>query len=408
MTLFWIGAFALSLIAAIAIFWPWIFKTQRTEHDRERLNVMLVKERVTELQRDLEEGILTAEQKAQAEEELKLSLLNEVEQNSTPPSQGLLKSKGSKMLSVGALCCVLLSGWAYWKSNELADLQDWQRAKGRLGELGERVVMKNDESLTSKDLQDFLLALRTRLAEKPDDAVGWLLMGRIFASLQSVDYAIEAFEKSLAIEPERVGTLVSFGQTLLLTDQENNIKRAKQLLLKAVSINPKETDALGLLAIAATQLGEKDLAKTAWTELGKVLEEDDPLQQVVKNKIAELDAVETELKVAISIEPALTSALPEQGYLIVFARQANSDMKMPVAVVKQPLTQLPLVITLSDKNAMIPALNLSSLELADVVVRISKDDKVEAQTGDLEGEVTVPITRSQLNEITIEINKELP
>lgn len=406
MTLFWVGAIALSIVALVAIFWPWIFKSRQEELDRERLNVMLVKERVDELQRDLAEGILTPEQRSQAEEELKLSLLNEVEGS----GKAAVKSIGkSHPLLLGlVIASVVISGWSYWKSNEISSIHDWQRASARLSELGEKIVVKSDENLTQQDIQDFLLGLRTRLATRPDDAVGWLLLGRIFTSVQSIDYAIEAFEKSLAIEPERIGTLVSYGQTLLLTNQEEDLEKAKRLLLKAVSIHPRETDALGLLAIAATRSGDKELARTAWQELSKSLSPDDPLQQMVKGKLAELDIEETQLRVSIAIAPELAGAIPQNAHLIVFARAAESDMKMPAAVVKQPLTELPQVITLSDKNAMLPNLNLSSLEKAQVVVRISQDENVEIQPGDLEGEVTIPLTRSQLNEVSININKELP
>lgn len=407
MTLFWIGAIALSIIAVVAIFWPWIFKSRNEDLNRERLNVMLVKERVDELQKDLEEGILTAEQREQAEEELKLSLLNEVDSHSDTASRRS-GAKGQPMLLLFAAMCIGVSGWSYWKSNEIGSIQDWQRANARLSELGEKIVVRSDENLTQQDIQDFLLGLRTRLATRPDDAVGWLLLGRIFTSVQSIDYAIEAFEKSLVIEPERIGTLVSFGQTLLLTGQEEDLNKAKRLLLKAVSINPRETDALGLLAIAATRIGDKELARTAWQELSKSMSPDDPLQKMVSSKLAELDAIETELKVAVSLASELSSKLPQSGFLIVFAREAESELKVPAAVVKQPLTELPQVITLSDKNAMLPNLNLSALKMAQVVVRISQDDNVEIQPGDLEGEVTIPLTRSQVNEVSIQINKELP
>lgn len=408
MTVFWIGAFALTIIAIILIFWPWLFKSHRDNQDRERLNVMLAKERVKELQRDLEENILTEEQRQQAESELKLALLGEIEASREHERIDSQAVRTSPVLVVLSILCVVVAAASYWQSNEINSLNDWQRAKERLPELGERVVVKADSTLNQQDMQDFVLGLRTRLAEKPDDAVGWLLLGRIFSSSRNIELATEAFEKSLVLEPERVGTLISYSQALLMLKEEGSLNRAKQMLLKAVSLAPSETDALGLLAITASQMGDRELATTSWRKLSAVLPADDPLQTTIQNRISELEKEPTQLMVNINIADELRSKLPEQAFLFVFARAADAEMKMPAAVVKQPLTDFPLSVTLSDTNAMVEALNLSSLDNAQVIVRVSKDDKVMAENGDLQGEMLIPISKSQMNDVSITIDKELP
>lgn len=418
MILFWIGALVLTLFAALAIFWPWIVKSKREALDQNHMNVVLVKERVTELKQDLEENILPEEERAQAESELKMALLEEVDEQKDLSRSANERScsaqhGASRWLLTGfAVISVAVTVASYWKSNEIAEIENWLQAQERLPELGERMMSQPSESLEGEDYQDFILGLRTRLADKPDDAVGWLLLGRMLASAQNVDYAVESFEKSLAINPEQVGTLVSYGQLLLLVNDPDRVVKARRMLAKAVMLSPNDTSAMALLALAAERSGEPDMALATWQELAIKMPQDNPMQATIQEKIASLSGERTELEVALTLDESMASSLSDYTHLFLFARNANSGMKMPAAVIKQELKQnatlFPLTLTLSDSNAMIPTLNLSSLEEAVVIARLSRDDNVQTLDGDIQGEVIIPILKGKSQSISIQINKELP
>lgn len=406
----------LTLIAALAIFWPWIVTSKRQELDQNHMNVVLVKERFSELSQDLQENILPADEKAQAESELKMALLEEVKDNEEVNEQGqgqvptVKWSPSQWLLALLAAVSVAMTFASYWQSNEIVDIQNWLKAQERMPELGERIVTQPSESLTGQDYQDFILGLRTRLSKNPDDAVGWLLLGRMLASAQNIDYAIESFDKSLAINPKQVGTLVSYGQLLLLANTPEQIVKARRLLAKAATLAPNNTNAMGLLALAAERSGDTAMASATWQELAIRIPKDDPLQATIQQKIASLEGDRTELQVALTLDTAMPS-LSEFSHLFLFARNAKSTMKMPAAVVKQVIkqndTSFPLTLTLSDSNAMVPSLNLSSLEEAVVIARLSRDDNVQTLEGDIQGEMTIPIKKGMSQSISIQINKEL-
>jgi len=418
MILFWIGALVLTLLAALAIFWPWIVKSKREALDQNHMNVVLVKERVTELEQDLEENILPEEERAQAESELKMALLEEVDEQKDSSASANKRNNSAQhgasrwLLTGFAVVSVAVTVASYWKSNEIADIENWLQAQERLPELGERMMSQPSESLEGEDYQDFILGLRTRLADKPNDAVGWLLLGRMLASAQNVDYAVESFEKSLAINPEQLGTLVSYGQLLLLVNDPDRVVKARRMLAKAVMLSPNDTSAMALLALAAERSGEPDMALATWQELAIKMPQDNPMQATIQEKIASLSGERTELEVVLTLDESMASSLPEYTHLFLFARNANSGMKMPAAVIKQELKQnatlFPITLTLSDSNAMIPTLNLSSLEEAVVIARLSRDDNVQTLDGDIQGEVVIPIQKGKSQSISIQINKELP
>ena len=87
--------------------------------------------------------------------------------------------------------------------NQIQRIDQWQIAQQQTSELGQR-MLKGDESLNLQDLQMFALGLRTKLVDTPEDATGWMLLGRVSGAINRVDSAIQAFEKSLKYAPNNV------------------------------------------------------------------------------------------------------------------------------------------------------------------------------------------------------------
>ena len=73
--------------------------------------------------------------------------------------------------------------------------------------------------------------------------------------------------------------------------------------------------------------------------------------------------------------------------VFVFARAANGS-RMPLAVQRAQVKDLPLAFKLDDSMAMAPGMTLSSAPQLTVGARISKSGTAIAQPGDLSGEIT--------------------
>jgi hypothetical protein len=76
--------------------------------------------------------------------------------------------------------------------------------------------------------------------------------------------------------------------------------------------------------------------------------------------------------------------VPENGVLFVFAKAENGP-PMPLAVAKKSQWTLPLTVTLSEDNAMVEGLSFSQFKQIVVIARVSTDDKVDIQSGEIEG-----------------------
>jgi len=92
------------------------------------------------------------------------------------------------------------------------------------------------------------------------------------------------------------------------------------------------------------------------------------------------------IKLKVTLDPALRNKVSDTDVVFIYAT-AMSGPKMPLAVVKRQVRDLPVYIALDDSMAMMADLKLSGFDKVKVGARISKSGDVVAQEGDLFTEV---------------------
>lgn len=101
------------------------------------------------------------------------------------------------------------------------------------------------------------------------------------------------------------------------------------------------------------------------------------------------------LKVAVSLSPAVAKQAAPDDVVYVFAR-AVSGPRMPLAIVRAQVKDLPTTIVLEDSQGMGQGMGqgmtLSSAPEVIVVARVSKSGMANAQNGDLEG-MSAPVKK---------------
>jgi cytochrome c-type biogenesis protein CcmH len=101
--------------------------------------------------------------------------------------------------------------------------------------------------------------------------------------------------------------------------------------------------------------------------------------------------VGTSLKVTVSLSPAVAKQAAPDDVVYVFARAVNGP-RMPLAIVRKQVKDLPATIVLEDSQGMGQGMTLSSAPEVIVVARVSKSGMANAQNGDLEG-VSAPVKK---------------
>lgn len=90
------------------------------------------------------------------------------------------------------------------------------------------------------------------------------------------------------------------------------------------------------------------------------------------------------VKVTVRLSPALAGKAAPGDALYIFARAAQGP-KMPLAIVRKQVRELPVTVALDDSMAMVPEMKMSSFPELVIGARISKSGDAITKPGDLEG-----------------------
>lgn len=457
MTNFYLAALGLVLFAGLFVAFPVIgaLLANKQKKRRHLSNANVIKQRISELERELEEGLINPEDKDITIKELKLALVDEtpLDNASNGDSKGFVTSNTTSKGKVGkghkqkliyvllALPCISLGVWVYSQSNQLLGLQEYKQAQVEVADIRARMQSSGAQSLTPDDYAKLALSIRRKLRDTPQDDNGWAFLGQINVAIGRMEEGIAAFKKSLDINPQNHDVRFKFAEALMLSQGEESLENAKRQLVYLVSQKPGERNYRLLLTATAIQLQDAELAMANFDIIKDQINPDSQFYQSLVSGLQNIgvnvlpassnsssnantapqtsenlqsDTNKTQIVVQISLSDALKSKLPSQGYLIVFAQNAESESRAPLAVKRVPLGVLPVSVSLSDGDAMIPAMNLSSAKLINVSARISIDADVMPKAGELEGSVK-QIGIASLNdnagqstqEINLVINKEI-
>ncbi|KZN70500.1 c-type cytochrome biogenesis protein CcmI [Pseudoalteromonas luteoviolacea] len=408
------GMFALlAVLSCLFVVVPFLRKEKlvSVDHDANAERIDIYYQRLEELKVELDNQRLERGDFEDSVIELKRRLLNELSPERT------LDTRGNNLVlaATGVAFTVVVSSVFYYFTGSHQQIESWHRAVEKLPEYGERAVLQTGDPLTANELQAFALGLRTKLANSGDDAVAWMLLGRVAMSLNDYEMAMQAFDKALVMQPDNHNVLVNYSQALLIEGTEASVNKAAHMLSRVLRKDPQNIDAISLLALIAYEREDWLEAKSAFEVLLATMTLNDPRYGFIKQRIAEIDQkiatsntdaeqtdVGPQLTVNVDIAGELAAQIPPNATLFVFAKAANGP-RMPLAVKKLTVFNLPLQVNLNDSMAMMPELKLSSFKEVVITARISVDDSVMLQDGELEGSSDLIILQegTQLVNVTI-------
>ncbi len=136
-------------------------------------------------------------------------------------------------------------------------------------------------------IKGMVAQLAARLEADPNDADGWVRLGRAYAVLAEHDKAADAYERASALLPNDVSVLVQGVQALIEAQKPDAPvpRRAIDLLHRAEQIDPKRPEVLWYLGLVAAQAGHADVAQDYWRRVLDVLPPDSPDRKMVTDAI---------------------------------------------------------------------------------------------------------------------------
>lgn len=266
------------------------------------------------------------------------------------------------------------------------------------------------------DIAQMVASLAARLEQQPDDVNGWKMLGRSYTTLGNFPAAVSAYQKAVELESAlNAQTLVDLAVAVAQADGQQLTPRAVSAFENALAIDPNHPEALFYGGIAAFNRGDVGLAADRWERL---LSTDPPpeVRAIIEERVAvwrgqplaqrpaEVPAAETSgaiVSASISVADDARDALPPGASVFIIARDP-AQPSPPIAVARRPLSELPTVISLGDRDSMIPGRTLSAFDEFELVVRASVSGNPAEAPGDWYGATMVRPAESSTVALTID------
>lgn len=409
--MFWIYVAVLLVIALIIVVIPLLKVEEIQEVSREDQNIIIAKDKLTELKKQLENDEITQDQFTIAKEELENSLALDLEnQNSEQLNHG------GKWLIILLVIAIPLSSVGLYQKYGKPDLLDPQAKLAELRLQNE----KQNQNIENMSVKEILALVKKRLADNPEDAEGWYILGRTFMNLQQFPQAVTAYQRAYDLIGEDPNIMLSLADALAMTKEGAMAGEPEDLVTRALAINPDNEIGLWLAGLSAEQRNDIPTAYGHWSRLLPLLRKDPASYNEIKVMLAQLKVTFPDLpaipgeesnvvdgvivKVSISIDESIKAKLNGNEQVFVYAK-AVTGPPMPLAAKKYSVAELPITTTLSNADAMMPQLSISTVDAFTVGARVSMSGNPISQKGDYFVEVSPLDKNSELNDIQLVIKK---
>ncbi len=418
----WVGALLLCALALLFVFWPMLRHRNdltaqaMAEEVQIRLdeNIRLFREHMMELEVQLADGRIDAAQYGQLKLEQERALLDdEASVKATLPTAS--RAFGRGVLALSALL-MILGAWSLYShlgSSDDVEIRQAQEVKQKL-DMEDINAGRNPDPMRTRELNRLIEA---RLAANPDNLQYWFFLARNYMELNEFDKAVTAYQRVLDRDKESAVVMAELAQAMFLQNDRQTTPAVNELVAKVLKAEPDNTMALGLAGIDAFNKKDYVNAIKHWEHVVKLVGEESPaglslssgIERALTLFLAEggtldqLDSARKGRQIGVMVKLAEGVQATSDQVVFVYAR-AYQGAKMPLAIDRIKVSDLPRVVMLNESMAMTPAMSLGSFDKVEIVARISSDGSATAKPGEWEGSLApVDLTTSgPLVEVTID------
>ncbi len=388
MSLLWLAASVLSGIALLILVPVLLRRHPVCVLDRDTVNVGLARDTKAELEADLAAARISEAEYDLALADLKRALLLDVDavqetSASTQPTPGTAVVLAVTLPAVAFGLYLALGTPAAVDTDPVADTASASAKQGQ-------------------DMDTLLEQLAARLAEQPDDARGWALLGNALMSTGRYLEAVPAYRRLTELRPTDAEALVRYADALAMAAGGDLSGEPSRLIEQALALDPQQVQGLWLAGIAAEKRGQPAVALAYWRRLAPLVANEPESYQEVRRFITRATAATEStapgttaspsaqpgntlrLQVVVSIDPALLTDVKPADTLFVFAREPDGP-PMPVAAVRVAALPLPREVVLDERTASLTDGSLVQYARLEIGARISRSGDAAKHAGDLIG-----------------------
>ena len=312
------------------------------------------------------------------------------------------------------------------------------------------IAEEGQQQPSPEQIAEMVQRLADRLKDRPEDAEGWTMLSRSYLVLGRVEEAAQASERVVKLMPNDAQALADHADVLAMRAGRVLDGEPMKLIERALKLDPDNLKALALAGAAAFDRGDGNEAARLWDRVALLGPPGSPVVQQAREGAAEARKMAAEragatggsaaqaqaqtpapapapappqgpgvsqkaavagptVRGTVTLSAALKAQAKPEDTVFIFARNAEAGPgapRMPLAIVRKQVKDLPAAFTLDDSLAMGPGMGLSSAKQVVVGARISRSGQAMPQPGDLEG-LSAPVAVGSQG-VVVEISKTLP
>jgi len=425
-----IGFMFFSILLIIIVLWliapALLGKRTINKDDTDTQNTDIAKERLADLSSRLEHGDISQQEFELTQTEIEKSLLEDIHDGEVKKTISPKIEKNAYVILTAIPLMALALYWL-WGSPDSINLKASATAPQQTQS---SPMAGNKKHLGS--VEDMALLLETKLEKDPNNPNGWYTLARTYMSLKKYKRAVTALKRLRGLVGDDPTVLITLADAITMSRDGRMAGEPFELIKKALKQKPDDPTALWLAGLAYEETGEGKTAIQMWKRLLPLVVNEPGSAHQVKSLIlaaekkmglapsvalntlpvvatsnaASKTAVAASIQVTVKIADINKDKVSPDDFVLVYARAAKGP-RMPLAIVRKHVKDLPLNIVLDDSMAMRPSMKLSNFAEVEIIARISKLGQAMPQSGDLQGQFG-PVKVKAAKPVMILIDKVLP
>ncbi|RFU49018.1 c-type cytochrome biogenesis protein CcmI [Paraburkholderia sp. DHOC27] len=277
MIAFWLCVAVMLGIALASVMWPLLRRTpgEARHADRDRgergvaLTVALCQTALAEVERDFRAGLLSAQARSEARDDLQRRLIEETRAEAhaaQTPGPATRPVSIAQRAGTAAVLLALLPTLAVTLYMRLGEpLAIAVQSASDAGAL-------DDHAAFQGSLELMVGRLAARLQRHAGDAQAWAMLARSYAALDRANDAVAAYQRAIALAPRDASLLADYADAQASANDGDLNGAAWASIRAALALDPREPKALALAGSAAFDRHDYPLAIHYWEQLEKTVD----------------------------------------------------------------------------------------------------------------------------------------
>jgi cytochrome c-type biogenesis protein CcmH len=271
MIVFWLTCAVLVAIALAFVIPPLLQSARKDpEHSDTEANIDVYRDQISELDADLQNGLISQEQYQHDRDEIERRLLDDVSIADPPVRKKSEKAAGGRSLVYAIALGIPVIAIALYvrigNPGALSASSASSTAATRSSAGGPALPM-GDGQMSQQQIEKNVESLAQRLQENPADPAGWTMLGRSYITLEKYSEASNAYAKATTLKPDDADLWADYAFAMGMANGRRLQGQPQELINRALQLDPENPKALELAGSAAFEAKNYGDAIKYWQRL---------------------------------------------------------------------------------------------------------------------------------------------